>query len=108
MARIVIPVVTPTTREYDEYSVRTGKLVAVLDVRHYPRADAGGFPRLLWVNFSGSTLIVSDAPPHRPLLTANGEPTGVLAVVGRRPVHAAAQRARRAGPAGPSFESLPK
>jgi hypothetical protein len=81
-ARVVIPVVTPTTREYDEYSVRTGKLVAVLGVRHYPRADAGGFPRLLWVNSSGSTLIVSDAPPRGALLTANGEPTdGVLAVV---------------------------
>jgi hypothetical protein len=47
---MVIPVVTPTTREYDEHLVRTAKLAAVLGVRHYPRADAGGFPRLLWVS----------------------------------------------------------
>jgi hypothetical protein len=80
--RIVIPVVTQTTREFDEYSVRTGRLTAVLGVRQYHQADAGAHPVLFWTSPSGSTLIVHDARPHGRLLTANGDlPPAPFAVV---------------------------
>jgi RNA polymerase sigma factor (sigma-70 family) len=72
--RIVIPVVTKTAREFAEYSVGTGKLVAGLGLRHYPHANYGGFPILFWSSPSGRTLVAHDIAPHGRLLAGNGEP----------------------------------
>ena len=81
-SRIVVPVVTQTTREFAEYSVTTGKQVAVLGIRHYVHANYGGWPLLFWADPAGGTLIVYDDRPHGPQLTKTGEPdAGVLAVV---------------------------
>jgi hypothetical protein len=81
-SKIVVPVVTQTTREFAEYSVTTGKLVAVLGIRHYRHASYGGWPLLFWTDSAGGTLIVYDDRPHGPQLTKTGEPdAGVLAVV---------------------------
>jgi hypothetical protein len=72
--RIAIPVVTKTAREFAEYSVSTGKLVAGLGLRHYPHANYGGFPILFWSSPSGRTLAAHDIAPHGRLLAGNGEP----------------------------------
>jgi hypothetical protein len=81
-SKIVVPVITQTTREFAEYSVTTGKRVAVLGIRHYRHANYGGWPLLFWANSAGNTLIVYDDRPHGPQLTKTGEPdAGVLAVV---------------------------
>ena len=81
-SKIVVPIVTQTTREFAEYSVATGKRVAVLGVRHYRHASYGGWPLLFWADSAGGTLIVYDDRPHGPQLTKTGEPdAGVLAVV---------------------------
>jgi hypothetical protein len=81
-SKIAVPIVTQTTREFAEYSVATGKLVAVLGIRHYRHASYGGWPLLFWANPTGSTLIVDDDKPNGPQLTKTGEPdAGVLAVV---------------------------
>lgn len=70
--RIVAPVDTQTTRGVAEYSARTGRLLAVLGIRHFRNADYGGGPALFWTNPSGSTVIVHDAKAGSPLLTSNG------------------------------------
>lgn len=81
-SKIVVPIVTQTTREFAEYSVATGKRVAVLGIRHYRHANYGGWPLLFWADSAGGTLIVYDDRPHGPQLTKTGEPdAGVLAVV---------------------------
>jgi hypothetical protein len=81
-SKIVVPIVTQTTREFAEYSVATGKRVAVLGIRDYRHASYGGWPLLFWADSAGSTLIVYDDRPHGPQLTKTGEPdAGVLAVV---------------------------
>ena len=81
-SKIAVPVITQTTREFAEYSVATGKLVAVLGIRHYRHAGYGGWPLLFWASPAGGTLIVYDDRPHGPQLTKTGEPdAGVLAVV---------------------------
>jgi hypothetical protein len=81
-SKIVVPIVTQTTREFSEYSVATGKRVAVLGIRHYRHASYGGWPLLFWADSAGGTLIVYDDRPHGPQLTKTGEPdAGVLAVV---------------------------
>jgi hypothetical protein len=81
-SKIVVPIVTQTTRELAEYSVATGKRVAVLGIRHYRHASYGGWPLLFWADSAGGTLIVYDDRPHGPQLTKTGEPdAGVLAVV---------------------------
>jgi hypothetical protein len=81
-SKIVAPVVTRTTREFAEYSVASGKQVAVLGIRHYRHASYGGWPLLFWADSAGGTLIVYDDRPNGPQLTKTGEPdAGVLAVV---------------------------
>jgi hypothetical protein len=81
-SKIVVPIVTQTTRQFAEYSVATGKRVAVLGIRPYRHANYGGWPLLFWADSAGGTLIVYDDRPHGPQLTKTGEPdAGVLAVV---------------------------
>jgi hypothetical protein len=79
---IVIPVVTSTARQVNEYSASTGQLLAVLGTRQFPNAQDGGFPTLLWSDSSGSSVIVHDAAAGNRLLTGNGGMTRLsLAVV---------------------------
>jgi hypothetical protein len=81
-SKIVVPLITQTTREFAEYSATTGKRLAVLSTRHYRYASNGGWPLLFWADPGGSTLIVYDDRPGGPQLTKTGEPdAGVLAVV---------------------------
>jgi hypothetical protein len=81
-SKVVVPIITLTTREFAEYSVTTGKRLAVLGSRHYRHANNGGYPLLLWADPAGSMLIVYDDRPTGPQVTKTGEPdAGVLAVV---------------------------
>jgi hypothetical protein len=47
----------------NEFSVSTGKLLAVLDVLHYRKGEITGWPDVEWTDSSGSTLIVSATRP---------------------------------------------
>ena len=81
-SKVVVAVVTQTVREFAEYSVTSGKRVAVLSIRHYQHARNGGWPVPFWANPAGSTLIVYDDRPAGPQVPEPGDPgAGSLAVV---------------------------